>query len=101
MRPVLDRAVTAAVLTAGAATAGLVVRDARRRARAPKPRVLTWAEAVEKFALKCGVCGCDDDHACITATGACAWAIEPAPDFPGLCSACLLGALLPDEGGQR
>ena len=90
MGAVLDKALAATVVAAAAATGAVVARDARRRARARRPRVLTWEEAVERFALRCGVCGCTDDRACVTEAGACHWALEPAEDFPGLCSACLL-----------
>lgn len=46
MAPTLETLTTLAVAAAAAATAAQVVRDGRARARAPKPKILTWQEAL-------------------------------------------------------
>lgn len=36
--------------------------------------------------VKCLICGCTDDMACVTDEGSCHWIIEDGTD--GVCSAC-------------
>lgn len=36
----------------------------------------------------CRGCGCDDDHACITDNGPCAWVLLDIDSPTGICSAC-------------
>lgn len=36
----------------------------------------------------CRGCGCDDDHACITEHGPCAWVLLDIDTPTGICSAC-------------
>jgi hypothetical protein len=36
----------------------------------------------------CRGCGCDDDHACITDTGPCAWVLLDVDGPTGVCTAC-------------
>jgi hypothetical protein len=40
----------------------------------------------------CRGCGCDDDHACVTADGACAWVLLDLDTPTGVCSACAVEA---------
>ena len=36
----------------------------------------------------CRGCGCDDNHACVTAAGPCAWVLLDVETPTGVCSAC-------------
>ena len=36
----------------------------------------------------CRGCGCDDDHACVTDDGPCAWALLDVMMPTGVCTAC-------------
>lgn len=38
--------------------------------------------------ITCRGCGCDDDHACATAEGPCAWALLDVETATGVCSVC-------------
>jgi len=53
------------------------------------PLKSTWEYAVNLTEIKnkkCRICGCDDDHACMTENGPCYW-VEA-----DLCSACVVTA---------
>jgi hypothetical protein len=45
----------------------------------------------------CRRCGCDDDHACITDDGPCAWVLLDVETPTGVCSACAESVDLDDE----
>lgn len=38
--------------------------------------------------ITCRGCGCDDDHACVTAEGPCEWVVLDIEMATGVCSAC-------------
>jgi hypothetical protein len=40
--------------------------------------------------IACRGCGCDDDHACVTREGPCAWVLLDIDMPTGVCSACAI-----------